>query len=48
MSIGGIATIDAMGIQKAVAEEVIRSRANYVLALTENPHLDAALLWRPS
>ena len=30
---GGIVTIDAMGAQKAIAEEIIRGRADYVLAL---------------
>jgi predicted transposase YbfD/YdcC len=38
---GGIVTIDAMGAQKAIAEEVIRGGADYVLALKgnhESPH----------
>jgi len=30
---GGVVTIDAMGAQKAIAEEVIRGKADYVLAL---------------
>ena len=29
-------TIDAMGTQKAIAEEVIRGKADYVLALKGN------------
>jgi predicted transposase YbfD/YdcC len=33
---GGIVTIDAMGAQKAIAEEVIRGQADYVLALKGN------------
>src|SRR3954468_23864126 len=33
---GGIVTIDAMGTQKAIAEEVIRGKAYYVLALKGN------------
>jgi predicted transposase YbfD/YdcC len=33
---GGIVTIDAMGAQKAIAEEVIRGEADYVLALKAN------------
>src|SRR3954453_22270679 len=33
---GGIVTIDAMGTQKAIAEEVIRGEADYVLALKGN------------
>ena len=33
---GGMVTIDAMGAQKAIAEEVIRGRADYVLALKGN------------
>ncbi len=33
---GGVVTIDAMGAQKAIAEEVIRGRADYVLALKGN------------
>ena len=33
---GGIVTIDAMGAQKAIAEEVIRGKADYVLALKGN------------
>jgi predicted transposase YbfD/YdcC len=33
---GGIVTIDAMGTQKAIAEEVIRGKADYVLALKGN------------
>jgi len=33
---GGIVTIDAMGAQKAIAAEVIRGRADYVLALEGN------------
>jgi predicted transposase YbfD/YdcC len=32
----GIVTIDAMGTQKAIAEEIIRGRADYVLALKGN------------
>src|SRR4051794_2778909 len=32
----GIVTIDAMGAQKAIAEEVIRGQADYVLALKGN------------
>jgi predicted transposase YbfD/YdcC len=33
---GGVVTIDAMGAQKAIAEEVIRGQADYVLALKGN------------
>src|SRR3954465_5214073 len=33
---GGVVTIDAMGTQKAIAEEVIRGNADYVLALKGN------------
>jgi predicted transposase YbfD/YdcC len=33
---GGIVTIDAMGTQKAIAEEVVRGQADYVLALKGN------------
>src|SRR5262249_16839389 len=33
---GGIVTIDAMGTQKAIATEVIRGKADYVLALKGN------------
>src|SRR5262245_5001896 len=33
---GGIVTIDAMGAQKAIAQEVIRGQADYVLALKGN------------
>ena len=33
---GGIVTIDAMGCQKAIAEEILIQRADYVLALKEN------------
>src|SRR3954471_4126598 len=33
---GGIVTIDAMGAQKAIAEEVIGGKADYVLALKRN------------
>jgi predicted transposase YbfD/YdcC len=33
---GGIVTIDAMGAQKVIAEEIIRGRADYVLALKGN------------
>jgi predicted transposase YbfD/YdcC len=33
---GGIVTIDAMGTQKAIAEQVIRGQADYVLALKKN------------
>ena len=33
---GGVVTIDAMGAQKAIAEEVIRGKADYVLALKAN------------
>ena len=33
---GGVVTIDAMGTQKAIAEEVIRGKADYVLALKGN------------
>ena len=33
---GGVVTIDAMGTQKAIAEEVIRGQADYVLALKGN------------
>jgi predicted transposase YbfD/YdcC len=33
---GGIVTIDAMGAQKAIAEEVINGKADYVLALKGN------------
>jgi predicted transposase YbfD/YdcC len=33
---GGIVTIDAMGAQKAIAEAIIRGRADYVLALKGN------------
>jgi predicted transposase YbfD/YdcC len=49
---GGIVTIDAMGTQKAIAEEIIRGGADYVLALKGNhetlhqaviAHIDAQL-----
>jgi predicted transposase YbfD/YdcC len=33
---GGIVTIDAMGAQKAIAEAIIRGKADYVLALKGN------------
>jgi predicted transposase YbfD/YdcC len=33
---GGVATIDAIGAQKAIAEEIIRGKADYVLALKGN------------
>jgi predicted transposase YbfD/YdcC len=33
---GGVVTIDAMGTQKAIAAEVIRGKADYVLALKGN------------
>ncbi len=33
---GGVVTIDAMGAQKAIAAEVIRGKADYVLALKGN------------
>src|SRR5947209_7904957 len=33
---GGVVTIDAMGAQKAIAEEVVRGEADYVLALKGN------------
>jgi predicted transposase YbfD/YdcC len=33
---GGVVTIDAMGAQKAIAEEVIHGKADYVLALKGN------------
>jgi predicted transposase YbfD/YdcC len=33
---GGVVTIDAMGAQKAIAEEVVRGKADYVLALKGN------------
>ena len=33
---GGIVTIDAMGTQRAIAEEIIRGKADYVLALKGN------------
>jgi predicted transposase YbfD/YdcC len=33
---GGIVTIDAMGAQKAIAAEIIRGKADYVLALKGN------------
>jgi predicted transposase YbfD/YdcC len=33
---GGIVTIDAMGTQKAIAEEIARGKADYVLALKGN------------
>jgi predicted transposase YbfD/YdcC len=33
---GGIVTIDAMGTQKAIAEQIVRGRADYVLALKRN------------
>src|SRR5437764_10617890 len=33
---GGIVTVDAMGAQKAIAEEVVRGKADYVLALKGN------------
>src|SRR5437870_13922648 len=33
---GGIVTIDAMGAQEAIAEEVVRGKADYVLALKGN------------
>ena len=38
---GGIVTIDAMGAQKAIAEEVIRGKADYVLALKGNQRVAA-------
>ena len=33
---GGVVTIDAMGTQKAIAEQIIRGKADYVLALKGN------------
>src|SRR3954454_8126887 len=33
---GGVVTIDAMGTQEAIAEEIIRGQADYVLALKGN------------
>lgn len=33
---GGVVTIDAMGTQKAIAQEIIRGKADYVLALKAN------------
>jgi predicted transposase YbfD/YdcC len=33
---GGVVTIDAMGAQKAIAEEIVRGKADYVLALKGN------------
>jgi predicted transposase YbfD/YdcC len=33
---GGVVTIDAMGTQKAIAQEIIRGKADYVLALKGN------------
>ncbi|QDV37191.1 ISAs1 family transposase [Tautonia plasticadhaerens] len=33
---GGVVTIDAMGAQKVIAEEVVRGKADYVLALKGN------------
>ena len=33
---GGVVTIDAMGCQKAIAAEIIRGKADYVLALKGN------------
>jgi predicted transposase YbfD/YdcC len=33
---GGVVTIDAMGAQKAIAEEIVRGQADYVLALKGN------------
>ena len=33
---GGVVTIDAMGTQKAIAEEIVRGEADYVLALKRN------------
>ena len=33
---GGVVTIDAMGAQKAIAREIIRGKADYVLALKGN------------
>src|SRR6516162_8079927 len=33
---GGVVTIDAMGAQRAIADEVIRGKADYVLALEGN------------
>ena len=33
---GGIVTIDAIGTQKAIAEEILRGKADYVLALKRN------------
>src|SRR5947209_9333802 len=33
---GGVVTIDAMGTQKAIAREIIRGKADYVLALKAN------------
>src|SRR4051812_32796174 len=33
---GGVVTIDAMGAQKAIAEEIVRGGADYVLALKGN------------
>lgn len=34
---GGIVTIDAMGTQKAIAEQIVRGRADYVLAAEAEP-----------
>lgn len=33
---GAIITIDAMGARKAIAEEIVRGKADYVLALKGN------------
>ena len=33
---GGVVTIDAMGAQKAIAEQIVRGKADYVLALKGN------------
>lgn len=33
---GGIVTVDAMGTQKAIAEQIVRGKADYVLALKKN------------
>jgi predicted transposase YbfD/YdcC len=42
---GAIVTIDAMGTQKAIAEQIIAQEADYVLALKDNhPHLFADVI----
>ena len=34
---GAVVTIDAMGCQKSIAEQIVKAKADYVLALKENP-----------